>query len=86
MGKSDDFESFYKHRMTPIYEKLLADGSIVSYGYDEEFIQTEKPGGLNMWYVTPGAAILDKGRIPGRLGQPGRGRAPCPLDFHSRFR
>jgi ABC-type transport system substrate-binding protein len=44
----------------PIFEKLLADGSIVEYEVDEEYIHTEAPDSFWIYYVTPNAEGIDK--------------------------
>lgn len=58
----DDFKSYYDNRVMPIYEQLLKDGAITAYGVSDEEIQTEAPGGVTMWYVSPNAAGMDRVR------------------------
>lgn len=44
----------------PLFEKLLADGSIVEYEVDEEAIHTQAPDTFWIFYVTPTAEGVDK--------------------------
>ncbi len=60
-GKFEDFMSFYNNRLKSVYEQLLGDGTIVSYGISDEEILTES-GGYSLWFVASSAAALDKVR------------------------
>ena len=44
----------------PLFESLLADGTIVEYEIDEETIHTESPDQFVIYYLTPTAEGLDK--------------------------
>jgi hypothetical protein len=44
----------------PVMEKLVADGSIVSYSVSSEDYHTEKPGLTSMIFTTADASGLDK--------------------------
>jgi hypothetical protein len=45
----------------PVFEKLLADGTIVEYEIDREMIHTTvSRGQLHFSFVTPSAEALDK--------------------------
>jgi hypothetical protein len=46
--------------VVPLFEKLLAEGTVVEYEVDEEAIHTEAPGTFWIFYITPTAAGLDK--------------------------
>lgn len=59
-AKEKDFRSYWKNRMAPVYEQLLADGAIVAYGISTEAVPTENPAGLEWWYVMPDAGGFDK--------------------------
>ncbi len=59
-GKGDEWEDLWKTYTQPIYEKLMADGSIFGYGIDAEWIHTEDPGWRAVWVVTTSLAAFDK--------------------------
>ncbi|TFG39441.1 MAG: hypothetical protein E4H44_02065 [Candidatus Aminicenantes bacterium] len=59
-GKHRDFMSYWKHRMVPVYEQLLNDGALVSYGISSEAVPTESPSMINWWYVMADADGFDK--------------------------
>jgi hypothetical protein len=44
----------------PLFEKLMADGTLLEYEIDEEYIHTEAPGSFWVIYITKNAAGLDK--------------------------
>jgi hypothetical protein len=50
-GKGSDFNKTWEAYVKPVYEQLLAEGSIVAYGLDTEYIHTEKPGDRMSWYI-----------------------------------
>ncbi|HUV13161.1 MAG TPA: hypothetical protein VMY18_05930 [Acidobacteriota bacterium] len=50
-GKGRDYNKTWEAFVKPVYEQLLADGTIVSYGLDTAFIHTEKPGDRMSWYI-----------------------------------
>lgn len=52
-GKGSDHTKAWETYVKPVYEQLLADGTIVAYGLDTEYIHTEKPGGRTSWYIIP---------------------------------
>jgi len=58
--KAKDFQSYWKHRMKPVYEQLLSDGAIVAYGISSEAVVTEDPMGIEWWYVMADADGFDK--------------------------
>ncbi len=59
-GEARDFRELINSRLVPVFEKLLADGSIVSYSVDSEEYHTQKPGHVSMVYTTADASGLDK--------------------------
>jgi len=50
-GKGRDYNKAWEAYVKPVYEQLLADGTIVAYGLDTELIHTTKPGGRAGWYI-----------------------------------
>ena len=59
-GEGHAFQELVKGRLIPIYEKLLADGVVVSYAMDTEAYHTDKPGRVSFVFTTADAAGLDK--------------------------
>jgi hypothetical protein len=57
---NDAVATLSKGLFVPMLDKLLADGTIVEYEVDSEFVHTEAPGTFWVFYVTPTAEGLDK--------------------------
>lgn len=49
-----------KTMLVPVFEKLLAEGTLVEYEIDEQAIHTEAPGMFVVVYITKDAAGIDK--------------------------
>ena len=62
-GKMDDFLEAYRRYIAPVFDKLLADGSIVAYQLDSEFNIQNAPGRIFSVVMTRDADGLDKVRI-----------------------
>jgi hypothetical protein len=59
-GKGREWFEAFKRFQQPVYEKLLAEGTILGYGIDRELIHTA-PGGLRgVWVLLPSAEAMDK--------------------------
>jgi len=56
----DAVDTLSKNLVAPLFEKLLADGTIVEYEIDTAAIHTTTPGYFMIVYVTPNADGLDK--------------------------
>ena len=56
----DAVDTLSKNLFVPLFEKLLADGSIYEYDIDTQAIHTEAPGTFYIFYITPNAEGLDK--------------------------
>ena len=52
--------SYWKHRMKPIYEQLMADGAIVGYGISSEAVTTGHPAMINWWVLMADEDGFDK--------------------------
>ena len=50
-GKGREYRKTWEAYVKPVYEQLLADGTIVAYGLDTAYIHTEKPGDRMSWYI-----------------------------------
>jgi hypothetical protein len=61
-GRMDDFRETYRRYIVPVYEKLLADGTIVSYQLDTEYIIENAPGRTFSVVVARDAEAMDKVR------------------------
>jgi len=59
-GQGHAFEELLNTRLVPVLEKLVADGSVVSYSVSTEDYHTQKPGMVSLVFTTADAAGLDK--------------------------
>jgi hypothetical protein len=59
-GQMRAYTDLIKTELVPLYEKLLADGVINSYGMDTEDFHTQKMGVVTFYFTTPDAASFDK--------------------------
>jgi hypothetical protein len=57
---SDALEMMCKNLFVPLFEKLLADGTILEYEIDTEAVHTEAPGAFWIFYLSPTAEGIDK--------------------------
>jgi len=62
-GKEEEFRAAYRQYVVPVYAKLLADGAIVDYELDTEYVVGNAPGRFFSAVVTKDAEGLDKVRI-----------------------
>ncbi len=58
-GRGSDYRSWWDEHTQPLFERLLADGTIVAYGLTVEDVITEGFGGRTSWYVVPNAEGID---------------------------
>jgi len=61
-GKEEEFRAAYRQYIVPVYAKLLADGAIVDYELDAEYVIGNAPGRFFSAVVTKDAEGLDKAR------------------------
>lgn len=61
-GREEEFRAAYRQYIVPVYAKLLADGAIVSYQLDGEYVIGNAPGRFFSAVVTKDAEGLDKVR------------------------
>jgi hypothetical protein len=61
-GRIGDFLDTYRRYIVPVYEKLLADGTIVAYQLDSEYIIENAPGRTFSVAITRDAEGMDKVR------------------------
>jgi hypothetical protein len=62
-GKEEVFRAAYRQYIVPVYEKLLADGAIIDYELDAEYVIGNAPGRFFSAVLTKDAEGLDKVRI-----------------------
>lgn len=56
----DAVDLLAKAFLVPLFEKLLADGTIFEYEIDEEAVHTENPAEFSFLFMAPNAESLDK--------------------------
>ena len=56
----DAIETLSKNMLVPMFEKLLADGTIHEYEIDTEAVHTDAPGTFWIFYIAANAEGLDK--------------------------
>jgi len=59
-GEGRAFHDLMNSRLVPVFDKLVADGSVVSYSVSTEDYHTEKPGRVTLVYTAADASGLDK--------------------------
>ena len=59
-GDMRAYNDLIKSALVPIYEKLLADGVVTSYGMDTEDSHTQKLGRVTFYFTTSDASAFDK--------------------------
>jgi len=59
-GEMRAYTDLAKSTLVPIFEKLLADGAVTSYGMDTEDFHTQELGRVTFYFTTPDAAAFDK--------------------------
>lgn len=57
---NDAVDTLSKGFIVPMFEKLLADGTIHEYEVDVEAVHTQAPGTFWIFYITPNAEGVDK--------------------------
>jgi hypothetical protein len=59
-GRGRDWLDSFKRFRQPVYEKLLANGTILGYGIDRELIHTGSGGYRGLWVLLADADAIDK--------------------------
>ena len=59
-GKGAQWRQYFDKYTKPVYDKLFADGAILGYGVDVEFIHTDAPGPRFGWYLAATGEAMDK--------------------------
>jgi len=61
-GKGQDWRELFDKYTKPVYDELLANGTISSYWLQVEYVHTDNPGWRSVVYVAPNADAIDKVR------------------------
>jgi hypothetical protein len=59
-GQMRAYMDLVKSSLVPVFEKMLADGTVTAYGIDTEDFHTGKLGRVTFYFTTPDAAAFDK--------------------------
>ncbi|MGI8961553.1 MAG: hypothetical protein ACR2IV_17685 [Bryobacteraceae bacterium] len=59
-GEMRAYNDLVKSALVPVFEKLLADGVVTSYGMDTEDFHTQKLGRVTFYFTTADASAFDK--------------------------
>jgi hypothetical protein len=59
-GHIEEYQALAKRTFEPVYEKLLAEGVVTSYGLEGEDFHSDKLGRMDFYVTVPDAAALDK--------------------------
>jgi hypothetical protein len=59
-GKGSDYRSTWEKYNKPVYDKLVADGVVLAYGFSVEDIKTDGNFTHFIWFATTNMAALDK--------------------------
>jgi hypothetical protein len=59
-GKANDWRQLWEKYQKPIFDELVANGTITQYGLDVEQVHTSDPNGRYVWYTTSGPDGVDK--------------------------
>lgn len=59
-GQMRAYTDLMKSSVVPLFEKLMADGAVTSYGMDTEDFHSGKIGRVTFYFTTPDAAGFDK--------------------------
>jgi len=59
-GKAQDWREMFNKYSKPVYDELLANGTILAYWIDVEQVHTDNPGWRYVVYLTPNADALAK--------------------------
>jgi len=59
-GKGADYRSAWEKYNKPVYDKLVADGVVLAYGFSAEEVKTDGDFTHFIWYATANMAAADK--------------------------
>ena len=59
-GEMRAYNDLVKSTLVPVFEKLLADGVVTSYGMDTEDFHTQKLGRVTFYFTTADTSAFDK--------------------------
>jgi hypothetical protein len=59
-GEMRAYNDLVKTALVPVFEKLVADGAVTSYGMETEDFHTQKLGRVTFYFTTPDASAFDR--------------------------
>jgi hypothetical protein len=59
-GEMRNYNELVKSALVPVFDKLVTDGTVTSYGFATEDLHTGKIGRVTFYYTMPDADALDK--------------------------
>ena len=59
-GKGGEWRDLWEKYGKPVFDELLANGTITSYSVDAEYVHTDDPGWRHIVYTAPSADAIDK--------------------------
>jgi hypothetical protein len=59
-GEMRAYNDLVKSALVPVFDKLVADGVVISYGMDTEDFHTQKLGRVTFYFTTADASAFDK--------------------------
>ncbi len=59
-GKGQEWREMFDKYTKPVMEQLMADGTLMGYGADREYVHTETPAARYEWVMTANADGIDK--------------------------
>ena len=77
-GKVQAYNDRYEKLQRPVMETLFADGTVNSFGVDNEYIHTANPGARVRWYLVGSAEGIDKVNAAGQAAN--QARTPAERD------
>ncbi len=59
-GQMDEFTRLFANEIQPLFDEQVAAGTVLGYSLDFQAIHTESTGGVDIAYLLPDAAAIDK--------------------------
>jgi hypothetical protein len=59
-GSEGQFIEMFEKEIQPLFEQLVADGTVTYYGLDVQAVHTDNPNSIDIVYILPSAEAVDK--------------------------
>ncbi len=59
-GQGANFDKIFKTYLAPVYKNLLANGTLLYYGINDEYVVTSVPDEIDVAYIAANADAVDK--------------------------